>query len=209
MDPDFRPHGLIIAPIMKVQYLSAKKSVDEHGNLLVDPKEYKAVKLFYFLLNKVLFPGFNYAVSPGQPPGLQSLNKCDIIVEPLTQHKALQVLCFAEANGANKQSISLVEAVEEQAFGYSKEFVAANDNVDIVFACTIIGASIRCWTYFEGNEKLCGFWDGDQSHSYACYLDIGEDANRARIENAFEMMKDGKSFNDIGAQGLSHFRDHF
>ncbi|CAH0053965.1 unnamed protein product [Clonostachys solani] len=185
----WKPHGLINYPGLETKYLMAKQSVNDRGNLLVDRTAYKAVNLFEFLFNKFVFSDLKFSVSSQTPSNVQSRKACDIVIEAETPDRAWQTLCFAGAKRAANQTESLVKAVEDQALGYCKDFLTANSDINKVFACTIIGASIRCWTYSQGDEDLVGFWDGQSRDSYRYYLDIGDDANVARLNHAFNFMK--------------------
>lgn len=191
MDPTtWRPHGLIVHPGMEAMYLGAQVTVDPNGRI-VDPKEHKTIALFNFLFSRSIFPGFSYDVSPEQPPAISSQNKCDIVIKYLTVDYAWQVLCFVEGKRARNQTDSLINAVEKQASEYCQEFLEAN-NVDMVYACTIVGASIRCWTVEKDEPNavtMTGFWDGSEQGKFQYYLDIGLEQNKDRLLAAFERMK--------------------
>ncbi|CAG9982933.1 unnamed protein product [Clonostachys byssicola] len=172
-------------PGLETKYLIAKQSVDDGGNLLMKG-QYRALNLFEYLFNKFVFGDISFYVS-SQTTNIQSRQACDIVIECETPDGAWKILCFAKraVNGTE----TLVTAIEGQALGYCKDFLTANPGIDKGLACTIIGGSIRCWTYSQGDEDLLGFWDSQFRDSYRYYLDIGDDANIARLNHAFNLIK--------------------
>ena len=182
-------HGLIVDPSLESYYLAARVTVDATGDV-VHPKEYRTVNLFNHLFSKFIFRESIYGID-NQNPAIGSAKACDIIINYFTDDFAHQVLCFVEATRASNQTGSLIEALEKQARDYCKEFLNANANndTDTVYACTLIGASIRCWIARRDVPGIIGFWSGDQRGSFRYYLDIGLDENRSTLERAFQKMK--------------------
>lgn len=67
------------------------------------------------------------------------------------------------------------------------DHLAANSDINLIYACTLVGASVRCWSLQRGDDFLRPFWSGAGS-SYAQYLDVGEDANRDALLEVFGFM---------------------
>lgn len=180
----WEPHGLITAPIMEALYLSAKCGVDDEGNLVVEPSEYKPEKFFAYLFNKVYFSSMDFSVSSERPCHSFSQTSCDLLVENVEGHTP-PLFCFA---GLDSQTDNLAAAAEEQATIYCRDYLATIAEVDEVFACTLIGASLRFWRYSQSEAKLKGFWDVFEYGEFGCYLDVGEEDNRERLERAFAVI---------------------
>lgn len=157
----------------------------------VDPKEASTAELFNHLFHKTIFVGDDFACSPKQQPHLRSNLQCDLVIKYLTSEYAWQTLCFATAkrdDNTNRPE-RLVDALEAQAQDYCHEFLQARAGIDMIFACTMMGASIRCWMFQREAGNLIGFWAGEQRGESRHYLDIGVDQNIDTLNHAFSHMK--------------------
>ncbi|KLU90713.1 hypothetical protein MAPG_10565 [Magnaporthiopsis poae ATCC 64411] len=187
----WRPHGLIQQQTLEAAYQDAKMSVDSQGNV-TSPKEHFTVSLFEDLFNKVIFPedafSVNSQVPPATKPGAEKA--CDIAIRCCMDDYSRQILCFAEAKRASSHTNAAIRDLEEQARGYCADFLDANPNVDKIFACTLVGTSVRCWEFEEKSSHLQPLWNpAGQVATFSEYLDVGEDAVVRRLEKAFWTMK--------------------
>jgi hypothetical protein len=209
------PHGLIKNQDLEECYQNAKFSVDAKGNSY-DPKEYHTVHLFEDLFNFQLFPyaeGFksNSQVPPSDKAGQDKAS--DIATKYVDDRYKWHMFCFSEAKRAKNTSQSKIRAVETQAQGYCKEFLESHPEVNMVYANTLVGASIRCWSYKQGDSKLRGFWNGDEKDHFEHYRDVGEDENVAQLEDAIANMKSiptgvlrrGQDHSQIGASSSNYY----
>ena len=186
----WRPHGLISKPGLEMPYRHAKRSIDAQGNE-TDPKEHFTVHLFEDLFNKVIFSEDNFFVNSQQPPASKKGTEraCDISIKHIADDFEHQILCFAEAKRARNVIYSKIQELEDQALSYCLEFLTANPDVGIIYACTLVGASIRCWSLRAGEEKFQGFWGDENMGSFDFYKDVGDDAHFPLLERSFNMMK--------------------
>lgn len=157
----------------------------------VDPKEHFTTHLFEDIFNKVLFHEANFFVNSQQPPVSKkgSEKACDIAINYVTDTFDRQIFCFVEAKRASNIIHSKIQSLEEQALTYCLEFLAANPDATMVFACTLVGASIRCWSVQADAPELKGFWDGGDVGSFDFYKDVGDEAHRGLLERIFNFMK--------------------
>jgi hypothetical protein len=175
----WKPHGLIQKQTLEASYRNAKLAVDSLGNSS-DPKEHFTFKLWEDLFNKQLFQGDGFTVNSQQPPSTRkgSEKACDIVVMYVDNDYEHQILCFAECKRAKSVKISKIRALETQAQGYCDEFLEAHPNIDIAYACTLVGVYIRCWSLHRGDDKLKGFWSGNEKDHFEHYKDAGSDDDR-------------------------------
>jgi hypothetical protein len=190
MTSQWVPHGLIQDPDLEEPYQNAKKSVDATGNSK-DPKEYYAVHLFEDLFSYLIFPRPDFKVNSQQPPSEKKGKDkvCDLAIKYVDNSRMWHILCFAEAKRAKNTSGSKIRALEEQAEGYCEEFIDAHSEMTMVYSCTLVGASLRAWTWIKGDSKLRGFWAGDEKNHFEYYRDVGLEEHRLELESAFDQMK--------------------
>ncbi|KAH8817090.1 hypothetical protein F5884DRAFT_853520 [Xylogone sp. PMI_703] len=183
----WEPHGLIQDQRDEEDYQAAKITVDEHGNI-IDPKEYRTVLLFKGLFEEVLFPGRNFKVnSQYLPSEKMDVDKaCDLAVRFVDSQYKWHILCLVEAKRAGKTGI---RDLEDQAELYCEAFLEGHQDQDVIYACTLVGVSVRCWKVTRDSPRLQGLWDADEKGHYEFYKDVGEDANIQLLEHAFEAMK--------------------
>ena len=186
----WKPHGLIQKPGLEEPYQNARLSIDIYGNE-IDPKEHFTVHLFEDLFNKEIFTGDMFFVNSQQPPSRKRGRDkaCDIAIKYLDQNYHHQILCFAEAKRARNMIYSKIRDLEKQAQGYCQDFLEANQKEEFVYACTLVGASIRCWIMRQGDPNLVGFWDGQQRDDFQYYRDVGLDEHKVELVRAFDLMK--------------------
>ena len=202
------PHGLIQDQDLEEVYQAAKLSVDRDGNCK-DPKEYHTIHLFEDLFNLLTFPRPNYKTNSQQPPSdkVGSDKLCDLATKAVDDGHKWHMFCFSEGKRASNTSDSKIKALEVQAQGYCKEFVDAHPHVNRIYANTLVGASIRCWSYTRGDSKLRGFWNGDEKDHFEHYRDVGNEEHKLQLERAFADMKSmppgvlhrGQDHSQIGA----------
>ncbi len=114
---------------------------------------------------------------------------CDIGTHYVDDNYAWHMFCFSEGKRARNTSQSKIRTLENQAQGYCEEYINSHPEVNLVYANTLVGASIRCWKYQRGDSKLRGFWDGDTKDHFEHYKDVGEEVHRPQLENTFADMK--------------------
>ncbi|CAG9947134.1 unnamed protein product [Clonostachys rosea f. rosea IK726] len=157
------PHGLITTPLSEILYLSAQISMDPFGNI-IDPKEQQTVELFCALFNKFIFREDEFISFSQAQPQLQSNEACGFVIENYVADKdAYHILCFLEVRRAKNQTGSHIVALETQALGNCGQFFQANPGVPFIYACTLVGTYIRCWTILateDGGPRMQGFWGG-------------------------------------------------
>ncbi|KAH7324883.1 hypothetical protein B0I35DRAFT_425135 [Stachybotrys elegans] len=183
----WQPHGLITLPGMEALYLSAKTATS-------DPRENAATLLFQYLFQKRLFSEREFSCHSQVFPDDTEIEPCNLGIKYWTYDNTWQTLCFVEARGANHQTGTQVTALEEQVTGYCRRFLHANPDARRVFACTIVGASIRCWSFTRGDDLLEGFWGLDHEREHereplAHYLDVGIESNKQTLVDAFNFVK--------------------
>ena len=122
---------------------------------------------------------------------------CDLAIKYLTHSNKHQIFCFAEAKRAKNHTYSKIRDLEVQAGEYCLEFLEANPEVARVFACTLVGASIRCWDMERGATRLRPFWGKPAEHDFTCYIDVGDDHLAHAVETAFSHMKAVPVGNDM------------
>ncbi|KAI9749021.1 MAG: hypothetical protein M1835_001659 [Candelina submexicana] len=177
--PKFQPHGFIDTPQLEVQYRTAHFS-----NYFED-----------------------VFINSQQPPEINSRKACDIVIEYTesgTFHT--RVLCFIECKRTKKTTGYDLEQVEKQALEYCMAYLGSDDNLSVVYACTAIGAHIRCWRLFKGEEAFLGFWGGTSPAARDQYKDVGVDADAALIRWAIDYMialpptgREGQTIDDYGS----------
>jgi len=107
----------------------------------------------------------------------------------LTTNYHHQILCFVEAKRARNTIYSNIRDLENQAQGHCQDFLEAHPESDLVYACTLVSARIRCWSLSRGDRKLVGFWDGNGRDDFRYYRDVGLDEHKLELEKAFDLMK--------------------
>jgi hypothetical protein len=180
----WRPHGLITKIGGEPLYLAAQVTVGSNGEI-IDPKKHETIELFAWLFNKVLFRGDEWLFSSQQPYEISVPKACGRVLEQLTEDRTWKVFCFVEWARPNQRD-RLVQGLEDQVFSSCQDLLKAND-LTSVFACTLIGASIRCWTVTS--EEMVGLWNERNRGSVDYYLDIGLDQNVTQLEMAFSRIK--------------------
>lgn len=185
------PHGLIRNRDLEQGYQSAKFSVDANGDSS-DPEGYPTIHLFEDLFKFELFPraeGFkSNSLVPSSDKSGQD-NACDIATRYVDSKHTWHIFCFSEAKRVKNTSWSKIRDIEAQAEGYCQEYLESHPDVNIVYANTLVGASIRCWSYSKGDSELRGFWNGDDKGRFEHYRDVGEDENLAQLDHAIARMK--------------------
>ncbi|KIH91146.1 hypothetical protein SPBR_01829 [Sporothrix brasiliensis 5110] len=205
--PWWHKHGYITDIYLEMPYRDATMSVDIHGNE-IDPKEHTTVHFFENLFNRVIFHHPRYFVNSQVPPASKkgSEKACDIAVKYADGNLRQRIFCFAEAKRAKSNTQAKIQDLERQALGYCVDYLDANSEINLVFACTLVGASLRCWSFHRGDDYFRPFW-GDIRPSYSQYLDVGVDANVAELDRAFNFMRNmsldgimpaGLEFHDVG-----------
>ncbi len=208
----WQPHGLIVDPGLEMPYRDAKQSIDEYGNEK-DPKEHCTVHLFEDFFREI-FKESGYYINSQVPPASKkgSEKAGDLAIKYLTADYQHQIFCFAEAKRAKNHTHAKIRGLEEQARGYCRDFLEAYPDVDVVYACTLVGASIRCWSVSR-DKQLTPFWDGPEG-TFERYMDVGEDRYAEHIMAAFNHMKSipiggnagiplGMNYGDIGRHGAT------
>jgi hypothetical protein len=180
----WRPHGFITKIGGEPLYLAAQVTVGSNGEI-IDPKNHETIELFAWLFNKVLFRGDEWLFSSQQPYEISVPKACGRVLEQLTEDRTWKVFCFVEWARPNQRD-RLVQDLEDQVFSSCQDLLKAND-LTSVFACTLIGASIRCWTVTS--EEMVGLWNERNRGSVDYYLDIGLDQNVTQLEMAFSRIK--------------------
>lgn len=186
----WRPHGLIQQQTLEAAYQNAKISVDSQGNV-ISPKEHFTVSLFEDLFNKVIFPEDAFSINSQVPPATKhgSEKACDIAIRCCMSGYSRRIFCFAGAKRASSHTKAAIRDLEEQARGYCADFLGANPKVNKIFACTLVGTSVRCWEFRNADSHLRPLWGDKKPSNFSDYLDVGEDAGIPRLEKAFGAMK--------------------
>lgn len=198
----FRSHSLITSYELEFDYQAARVNIDPNGRFL-NPDEEGTVTLFETLFQRVLFPKDRFMVNSQKRAAPHSQRKCDIVIRSLDHNRRPLIFCFAEANRETRTGAFDLRTLEDQATRYCEEY-CAHTKEGIVYACTILGTSIRCWSYKPG-EELIPFWTGDGARAY---LDIGKDENVAEIMRALNDMKSIPSSSPGSGWDLSNVGVH-
>lgn len=172
---------------MESLYLAAQVNTDTNGDPL-DPKEHLSANLFECLFHRHIFTG-NLLCFSGQKFDAEQPKPCDLVAQSLSTEGVWQVVCFAEVTRSDNKPGTLVEALESQVLDHCKNYLQEEHLAERVYACTVVGTSVRCWMYERGTESLVGFWSGQQTGQFACYLDVGLEENKETIMLAFDSMK--------------------
>lgn len=186
----WRPHGLITDPGLEIRYLSAQH-ISVTNNTVINPKQSRTRSLFDFLFNKYIFTGVHFGCSRpahNSPP-------CDLIIERFREGSGWRsiCLCFSSVtvskDGGEEGEPFGIEELEARALNGGELFLHENMGADSIHAMTLVGVSLRCWTYRRGEERLRGCWAEGNDGAFGDYLDIGSDENRSTLERVFRDLK--------------------
>ncbi|RFU34565.1 hypothetical protein B7463_g1761, partial [Scytalidium lignicola] len=199
------PHGLIQHIGLETPYQNAKHSIDEHGNLK-DAEYYTTIALFEDLFHHIIFSSSEYKSNSLVLPSTKSDPNmaCDIVTSYIDDDNYhWHFFCFSEVRGSKSATAGTsIRALEEQVLEYCKEYLQEQPpEVNLVYANTLVGASIRSWSYRRGEGNLSGFSDSAEYGNFGCYKDIGEESNRRLLEDTFGYIKKYHSGSSLAAMG--------
>ncbi len=146
--------------------------------------------MFEDLFQHQIFSQPGYYINSQVPLAREKDNEkaCDMAIKFLPADYRHRIFCFAEVKCAETHTYSKIRHLEEQAFGYCLDFLRANPDIGRTYACTLVGASIRCWSLAPGDNELKSFWMGPKG-SLVAYMDVGDDRYAAPLTSAFGDMK--------------------
>lgn len=202
---DWKFHGLILRAEGESFYRAAAAG-SESNDAPSTTSRRRTLDLFAYLFQKILFVGLpvicagaacpdeeEEAAAVAYDAGVMTFNATG-------NSPSMRMLCFADGRDTANTSAAddtLAEALEKRALAGCEGFLAVQPDVQRIYACTLVGARIRCWmlarTGEDGDEdergnQLVGVWAGDCHGRFSHYLDIGADETRAVIEGALSQM---------------------
>lgn len=185
----WKPHGLILRSEGEWPYRAAKGAADTDENSTA-PSKQNALDLIAYLSQKILLVHAAVTYVGQHQPESDKAHDAALVTYDKEDSMALKVLYFANAKSSDDSETddSLAEALEKRALEECHEFLAANADVEQIHACTLIGATIRCWVVKKKADSMAGLWNGECRGKFGHYLDLGRDEDRAAIESAFSRM---------------------